>query len=106
MVKRKYSRKPQAEVEMAKERINVLFKQAEIEFDNDPKLSNRYVDLARRISMKTKVRIPSELKRRFCKHCYGYFRQGENCRVRVNDGKVIYYCLNCKKYMRFLIKLK
>ena len=85
---------------IAKERIIQLFEQAALKKDNQG-LANRYVTLARKISMKYKVRIPSVLKRRFCKHCYQYFVQGKNCRVRTAEGKVVYSCFKCKKFMRF-----
>jgi ribonuclease P protein subunit RPR2 len=104
--KRAYRAKPYKQVKIAKERINELFRQAEEMFDEDPKLSDRYVQIARKISMKLKVRIPPELKRRFCKHCYCYLVPGKNCRVRTHEGKVVYYCRQCKKFMRFPYKSK
>jgi ribonuclease P protein subunit RPR2 len=102
--KRPHSRKPASQVSIAKERIQELFRQAEEVFDEDPKLADRYVELARKISMKIKVRIPSSLKRKFCKHCYCFLKPGKNCRVRTHEGKVVYYCQKCKKYMRFPYK--
>ncbi len=102
--KRAYSRKPASQVNTAKERIQELFKQADEVFDEDPKLADRYVELARKISMKIKVRIPSNLKRKFCKHCYCFLKPGKNCRVRTHEGKVVYYCQKCKKFMRFPYK--
>ncbi len=92
--------------EIAKKRIKELFEEADKVFNKNPKLADRYVELARKISMKTKVRIPGELKRKFCKHCYSYLRPGKNCRVRNYKSRVVYYCENCKKYMRFQIKKK
>ncbi len=100
-MKKKYSKKPTEHRKIARERIETLFKQAKGMFKEDPKLSNRYVHLARKIAMKYKVRIKPELKRRFCKHCYKYLVPGVNCRVRMHDGKVVYFCQNCKKFMRF-----
>ncbi|MBR9692186.1 ribonuclease P [Candidatus Woesearchaeota archaeon] len=97
----KYQKKPQKQKEIARERIKVLFEQAKKTFRKDKKLSNRYIKLARELAMKFKIRIPSELKRRFCKHCYSYLMPGKNVRVRTREGKVVYYCLECKKYMRF-----
>ncbi len=99
--KRPYSKKPQKQVEIAKERIAELFRQAALSFDEDHLLSDRYVEIARKISMKIKVRIPSELKRRFCKHCHSYLVPGRNCRVRTHEGKVVYTCGVCRKFMRF-----
>jgi len=92
--------------EIALERIKKLFKEAKLAFKRDPKLSNRYVALARKISMKTKTRIPGNFKKQFCKHCYTFLKPGENCRIRTKDKKLIYYCKNCKKYMRFPLNLK
>ena len=98
--KRKYSKKSDDHIKIAKERINKLFGEAELIFNSDSSLSNRYVELARKIAMKFKVRIDSSFRRRFCKHCYKYLIPGKNLRVRVDSGKVIYYCLECKKFWR------
>jgi len=87
--------------EIAKERIGELFKQAEKV--KSQKLANRYVEIARKVAMKVNLRMPSQYKRKFCKHCYTYFGKG-NYRVRTKNGKVVYYCFNCKKYTRIPIK--
>jgi len=67
----------------------------------DSDKADDFVRKARRLAMKYKLKLPKALKRRFCKHCYGYLKPGINCRVRTNEGKIVYYCLKCKKYMRF-----
>lgn len=85
----------------AKRKVEELFVYAESIFSSDKSLANRYVKIARKIAMKVNLRLPSKLKRKFCKHCYGFLMPGINCRVRTRDTKVIYYCLECKKYMRF-----
>ena len=85
---------------IASNRITKLFKEAEKAFDKNPKLANRYVDIARRIGMKVNVRIPRLLKRRFCKHCYHYLKNGVNGRVRIHKSRVVIYCKDCKKYSR------
>lgn len=103
-MKRKYKKKPSKQIKIAEERINILFEQARKMFKKDPKLANRYVSLARKIAMKLKVKIPSKLKKQFCKHCYSYLTPPVNVRIRTKEGKLIYYCLNCKKYMRFPYK--
>ena len=82
-MKRKYQKKAEEQVRIAKERIEVLFKEAKGAFKEDPKLANRYVKLARKIAMKYKVRIRPELKRRFCKHCYCYLVPSKNCRFSI-----------------------
>ena len=88
---------------IALERIKILFEEAEKEFKKNPERSNRYVEIARKISMKTKTKIPSELKRKFCKYCKKYLVPGVNLRVRMNKSRVIYNCLNCGKVMRFSV---
>lgn len=100
-MKKGYKKKSAKHQEIALERINILFNEARDVFKKDSKLADRYVYLARKIAMKYKARIPPELKRRFCKHCYSYLVPSANCRVRVQRGRVIYYCMKCKKYMRF-----
>ena len=87
--------------EIAKERIETLFVEAGKTFKEDSKLSNNYIKKARKISMKFKIKIPSKFKRRYCKHCYSYLKPGVNVRIRNNKSRIVYYCLNCKKYMRF-----
>ena len=71
-MKRPHSKKSGQLKEIALERINELFSQAEKVFRKSPDLADRYVELARKIGMKYKTRIPPELKRQFCKHCYCY----------------------------------
>ncbi|MEM2121494.1 MAG: ribonuclease P protein component 4 [Candidatus Woesearchaeota archaeon] len=98
-MRKKNKTKKQKEIVLS--RINRLFEEAENIFKEDKNLAKRYVYIARRLSMKYKVKIPRELKRRFCKNCYSYLKPGINCRVRLGDKRVIYYCLECKHYMRF-----
>jgi ribonuclease P protein subunit RPR2 len=96
---KKFTRNASENKKIARERVNELFKQAEKA--KEKVFANRYVELARKIAMRYKIRIPTELKRRVCKHCYSYLRPGKNVRIRTKEGKVVYYCLECKKYMRF-----
>jgi len=86
---------------LALERIRELFNEAE---SADKEYADKYVGLARKISMRLKVPIPKELKRRFCKHCYSFFRQGGNVRVRRTPKGIVYTCLECEKQMRFPIR--
>jgi len=96
------SKKKQKDI--AKERITILFKQAESRFKENKSLANRYVTLARKLAMKVKIKIPKEHKRKFCKHCYKYLMPGENSRIRTRDGKVIISCFECKKFTRIPMK--
>ena len=90
---------------IAKKRINKLFELAEENALSDKLiLANRYVEIARKISMRHLVPIPKEHKIRFCKHCYSYLLPNVNSRVRINAGKIVIYCNNCKKYTRIPLK--
>ncbi len=90
---------------IAEGRIIQLFTMAEkMAFLGDINIANRYVEIARKISMRSKIKIPKKFKRRICKHCYKYLLPGFNCRIRIYRGKLIIYCYNCKKYTRIPIK--
>jgi len=96
-------RRPKKQIkEIAKKRIKELF--AEAEKTKDQELSNRYVELARKIAGKARIWMPREFKRRFCKHCYSYLKSGKNARIRTRAGRLVIYCLKCKKYARIPLK--
>jgi len=99
---KKKSQKPSTKV-IARERIAILFAQAQRIYAEDPLLANRYVALARRISMRQRVRIDHEFRRRFCHHCYAYLVPGKNMRVRVHRGNVVVTCRACNKHSRYRI---
>ena len=90
--------------EIARNRIKTLFNEADSVFDEDFKLANKYVKTARKIAMKFNIKLGRDFKSKFCKYCYFYLKPGANCRVRTKNGNVVYYCMNCKKYMKFALK--
>jgi len=94
--------KPEWQQNIALERIKILFKEARLIVTKDPALANRYVYLARKLGMKYGVRIPKELKIKFCHHCYHYFYSG-NLKVKANakTKAVEYFCKDCKKITRY-----
>ena len=90
---------------IANRRIIQLFLTAEkMALSGNIDLANRYVEISRKISMRYKVAIPLEFKRRICKDCYKYLLPGFNCRVRLSRNRLIIYCNSCKKYTRIPIK--
>lgn len=86
---------------IAQERIEYLFDLAKSEFSENPEMSKRYVSLARKIGMRHRVSIPSELKRSFCKNCGSLLLTGNNSRVRLKDGTIIITCLDCGSIKRY-----
>lgn len=89
---------------VAKMRIEGLFKQAEFAFNRDTKLSNRYMQLAMKISLKYNVPFSKQQKTQHCKKCESYLRPAVNARVRVSKGRAIVLCENCKNITRFQYK--
>jgi ribonuclease P protein subunit RPR2 len=96
------SKKP-ATKEISRERVQVLFRQAELAFAAHPERSNRYVELARKIAMRQRIRIDREYRRRFCHHCSAYLVPGQNMRVRVHRGNVVVTCQICNKKTRYRV---
>ena len=89
---------------IAKKRIDFLFNLAEKKaLSEDFTLANRYIELARKISMRYLVPIKPEFKRKFCKHCYSFLLPNVNSRVRISRGKIIIFCKNCNKFTRIPI---
>lgn len=98
------NRNKKLEKKIAKSRIEKLFKLAEEKaLQGDLNLADRYITIARKISMKYQIKMPKEYKRCFCKHCYSYLLPDVTSKVRINHGKIIIYCKNCKKYTRIPI---
>jgi len=89
---------------ISRERIATLFSLAGECFSDNPALSDRYVALARRISMKQRVRLERRFRRQFCHHCKRFLVPGVNMRVRVKRGMVVVTCLSCRKQMRFPVR--
>jgi ribonuclease P protein subunit RPR2 len=95
--------------QIAKQRIAVLFQQAEKARRENPQLASRYVAVARKIAMAAKIRLPLEYRRRVCRNCNALLVLGDNCRVRVKQRRephVVVTCLACGHQARVLIRKK
>lgn len=94
---------------IALERIILLFKRAREIFDREPELAQRYVDTARKIGMRYKVRIPAEFRRMICRHCKRFILLGKSCTVRVRQERephIVITCLYCGGHMRISLRSK
>ena len=98
-------KKPEEQVKIAKERIEILFDEAEKTAKEDPELARRYMKLAKKIGMRYNVRL-GRLRRRFCRNCYSFFLPGINCRQRTKKGKITIKCFACNKTIRYPFKEK
>jgi len=92
---------------IALERIHILFKLARETIHKDKALAQRYVNIARRLAMAAKVRLPREYRRQVCRHCKSFILPGVNCRVRIQQRRephVVITCLECGKHMRIPLR--
>lgn len=86
--------------DIAKERIESLFKLAEHEARfGDFRRSRRYVSLALRMGERHKVRAGH--KRTYCPECKIFFAPPKNVRVRTGRGWVSLTCLECGHISRY-----
>ena len=95
--------------QIAKQRMQILFQQAEKVFRENPQLASGYVATARKIAMAAKIRLPPEYRRRICKNCNALLVFGENCRVRVKQRRephVVITCLACGHQVRVMLRKK
>jgi len=93
--------KPQYQKDIARKRIEKLFKLANENFNDHPERSHRYIQLARKIAMKFNIRLSQEHKKHVCKKCYKYIVYGKNSRVRKNKKGIVITCLECGHVMRY-----
>jgi ribonuclease P protein subunit RPR2 len=95
--------------QIARQRIDILFRQAENVSKTNPKLAAEYVLAAQKVAMSARFSLPSEYKRRVCKHCGAFLVVGVNCRVRVQQKRaphLVVTCLNCGYNSRILLRKK
>ena len=94
---------------IAMQRIRTLFHLARETVHEDTALAQRYVDIARKVAMAAKVRLPKEYRSQVCQHCKSFILPGVNCRVRIKQRRephMVITCLNCGKQMRIPLKRK
>ncbi|NMX21737.1 ribonuclease P [ANME-1 cluster archaeon GoMg4] len=87
--------------DIAVQRIERLFELAEAEAkEGVEQRSKRYIQLARAIGMRYRVRIPKHLKMRLCKGCYSFLIPGKTARFRLRGEYMTTTCLRCGQHMR------
>jgi len=93
--------------QIALQRIHILFRLAKEKIREEPELAQRYVTIARRIAMRTKLRLPTEYRRMVCRHCKSFIYPSVNCRVRVQQRRephMVITCQVCGKITRIPLK--
>ena len=92
---------------IALQHVRTLFRLATETFHEDPMLAQRYVNIARKVAMAAKVRLPKEYRLEVCRHCKSFILPGVNCRVRVKQRRephLVITCLVCGKHMRIPLR--
>lgn len=95
--------------QIAMQRIHTLFGLAKEKIRDEPELAQRYVEIARKIAMRTKLRLPTEYRRLVCRHCKSFIYPGVNSRVRIQQRRephMVITCLACDKITRIPLKSK
>ncbi|MCX6815840.1 MAG: ribonuclease P [Candidatus Aenigmarchaeota archaeon] len=92
--------KPDYQIKLAKERIDILAKEAEKAHAENPKMARRYYKLAKKIGMRYNVKIPTVVKRKFCKWCFSFLSEG----WRLKKGVMRNTCKTCGKHIRYPYK--
>lgn len=87
-------RKAQAK-ELARERIEILVACALREKDEE--LAGRQAALAKKISMRHRVRLPYSIRQLFCKKCKAFIVPGRTSRVRVGRSNARAVRLTCAR---------
>jgi ribonuclease P protein subunit RPR2 len=93
--------------QIALQRIHSLFRLAKEKIREEPQLAQRYAEVARKIAMRAKLRLPKEYRRMICRHCKSFIYPGVNCRVRVQQKRephMVITCLVCGKITRIPLK--
>lgn len=93
-------KKPKWMIDIAKERMNILFENAEKQFFSHPERSNRYVEMAQKLSTKYNTKIPEKWNRRYCKSCNCFLYYGYNSTVRLINNNVNIICGECGHTMK------
>ena len=91
--------------EIAMKRMEILFNNALSNAKNNPGLAERQAQIAKKISMKFKIKMPFEVSSSFCKNCKKFIAPGIAAKVRLgNKPKSIHItCSYCNHTYRKII---
>ncbi len=99
-------KKPEWQLEIARERIEKLFSLAGSAYDSNPDRSRRYIELARKIGLRYNVRLDKGEKRSFCKKCNTILVPGKTSQTHLDSRTkvIIIKCQNCNYISRYPYK--
>lgn len=89
---------------LARERIEILFDRAGVKASEGREdLADRYVELARKIGMKSQESIPDKFKFNYCGKCESFLTDGVDSRKRINSKRkqIVFTCKKCGNTKRY-----
>jgi len=95
--------------DIALSRIRTLFQLAQEAIHERPDLAHRYIEIANKIAMRTRLHFPKEYQLLVCGHCKRFILPGVNSRVRIQPKRephMVITCLDCGAHMRITLKRK
>jgi len=101
-MQRARSKKPSWQINIARERIEILLNLAKKEACVHPERCKRYVELARKIGMRYNLRLSKTTKKSICKKCNMMLIYGKTALVRLDSKKknLNIICKNCNNIIR------
>ena len=81
--------------EIATQRILILFENAVSNASKNPRLAERQAQIARKISMRFKIKMPWQIRRSFCKKCKKFIVPTISSKVRVGRTSVKSIRITC-----------
>ena len=91
--------------QIAIKRMEILFNNALSNAKNNPGLAQRQAEIAKKISMKFKIKIPFEVSSSFCKNCKKFIAPGIASKIRLGSKpkSIRITCLYCNHTYRKII---
>jgi ribonuclease P protein subunit RPR2 len=87
----------QSKKEIAKERIDILITNALHEVNDDDMLSNAQANIAKKIAMRLRLRLPYYIRQLYCKKCKQFISPGKNARIRLGRSNIKAVRISCLK---------
>ena len=91
--------------QIAIKRMEILFNNALSNAKNNPELSQRQAEIARKISLKFKIKMPFEISSSFCKKCKQFIAPGIASKIRLGSKRksIRITCSYCNHTYRKII---
>ena len=91
--------------QIAIRRIEILFNNALSNAKNNPGLAQRQAEIAKKISLKFKIKMPFEVSSSFCKNCKKFIAPGIASKIRLGSKpkSIRITCTYCNHTYRKII---